>query len=122
MATDEYTPERPALFDAIYTPERYPEIEAWSGLGLVSEVRVPAGHVGWLVLKDEQLEFLSTGGPLGDHATAPRILMELTRLRADKVASQVAFDYVLLDRPHSEPELTDLAEFRAIWDEENKES
>ena len=48
--------------------------------------------------------------------------MELARLRADNVDNRVAFDYVLIDRPHSEPQVTDLAEFKSIWDEENKES
>lgn len=106
-------------FDVLYVPKRYPKLEKWAGFGTVSEIRVPGGHVGWLVLQDDALEFLTFGGPSGDN-TAPLVVQELSLLRAENVPSAVAFDYVLIDREHSEPELTDLEEFRKAWDSERE--
>ena len=109
---------RPAVFEEVLRPEDYPTVTDWSGPGWVSEIRTPYGTAGWLVRKDEELEFLSlhdTPDPEPAH-----ILAELRWMRAQDYRNTLAFDYVLIDREHSEPELVDLGEFRKVWDSERK--
>lgn len=109
---------KPAFFEPLPPPPSYPEV-TWEGTGLVSDVRTPSGgSAGWLVLRGEELEFLAD--PDAPDTTPVVILGELSSLRAEGVASRVAFDYVLVDREHSDPESTGLAAFRKTWDEERK--
>ena len=73
-----------------------------------------AAHQGRLVVMP------TADDPDAPDTTPVVILGELSSLRAEGVASRVAFDYVLVDREHSDPESTDLAAFRKTWDEERK--